>query len=102
MTVFTTMCPKERQTSDNLIIKDYCFIIEIFDKFSFSGILRGCLSHLTLNMPGFLQTGMAGRGGGDSSHLCNFCLNGPIDLKFGMLIVLGKISRNREKHSNKK
>ena len=27
-------------------LKDNCFIIEIFDKFSFSGILRGCLSHL--------------------------------------------------------
>ena len=26
------MCPKEQQTSDNLIVKDYCFIIEIFDK----------------------------------------------------------------------
>ena len=37
------MCPKEQQTSDNLIVKDYCFIIEIFDKFSFSGILRRCL-----------------------------------------------------------
>ena len=45
LTVFTTMCPKEQQTSDNLIVKDYCFIIEIFDKFSFSGILRGCLRH---------------------------------------------------------
>ena len=44
--MFTTMCPEEQQTSDNLIVKDYCFIIEIFDKFSFSGILRGCLSHL--------------------------------------------------------
>ena len=32
LTVFTTMCPKEQQTSDNLIVKDYCFIIEIFDK----------------------------------------------------------------------
>ena len=41
----TTMCSKEQQTSDNLIVKDYCFIIEIFDKFSFSGILRGCLRH---------------------------------------------------------
>ena len=41
--MFTTMCPKEQQTSDNLIVKDYCFIIEVFDKFSFSGILRGCL-----------------------------------------------------------
>ena len=30
--MFTTMCPKEQQTSDNLIAKDYCFIIEIFDK----------------------------------------------------------------------
>ena len=41
LTVFTTMC--QQQTSDNLILKDYCFIIDIFDKFSFSGILRGCL-----------------------------------------------------------
>ena len=30
--MFTTMCPKEQQTIDNLIVKDYCFIIEIFDK----------------------------------------------------------------------
>ena len=44
--MFTTMCPKEQQSSDNLIVKDYCFIIEIVDKFSFSGILRGCLGHL--------------------------------------------------------
>ena len=63
MTVFTTMCPKEQQTSDNLIIKDYCFVIEIFDKFSFIGIIRRCLSHLTLNRPGFLQIGIAGGGG---------------------------------------
>ena len=46
LTVFTTICPKEQQTSDNLIVKDYCFITEIFDKFSFSDILRGRLSHL--------------------------------------------------------
>ena len=26
--MFTTTCPKEQQTSDNLIVKDYCFIIE--------------------------------------------------------------------------
>ena len=26
------MSPKEQQTSDNLIFKDNCFIIEIFDK----------------------------------------------------------------------
>ena len=44
--MFTAMCPKEQQTRDNLIVKDFCFIIEIFDKFSFSGILRGSLSHL--------------------------------------------------------
>ena len=37
---------KEQQTSDNLIIKDSCFITETFDKCSFSGTLRGCLSHL--------------------------------------------------------
>ena len=30
--MFTTMCPREQQTSDNLIVKDYCFMIEIFDK----------------------------------------------------------------------
>ena len=46
LTVFTAMCPKEQQTSDNLIVKDYCFITELFDKFIFSGVLRGCLSHL--------------------------------------------------------
>ena len=46
LTVFTTMFPEEHQTSDNLIVEDYCFIIELFDKFSFSGIVRGCLSHL--------------------------------------------------------
>ena len=34
--MFTIMFPKEQQTSDNLNVKDYCFIIEIFDKFSFS------------------------------------------------------------------
>ena len=39
------MCRKEQHTSDNLIVKD-CFITEIFDKFSFSGILGGCFSHL--------------------------------------------------------
>ena len=38
---------KEQQTSDNLIVKDNCFIIEIFDNCSFSGILRGCLSNLS-------------------------------------------------------
>ena len=46
LTVFTTMCSEEQQSSDNQIVKDYSFIIKIFDKFSFSGILRGCLSHL--------------------------------------------------------
>ena len=46
LTVFTTMCPKEQQTSVNLIVKDNCFNIEIFDKCSFTGILRGCLSYL--------------------------------------------------------
>ena len=44
--MFTTVCPQEQQTNDNLIVKDNCFIIEIFDKFSFSGNLRRCLSHL--------------------------------------------------------
>ena len=44
--MFTTMCPEEQQTSDNLIVKDNCFIIEISDKFSFSGVFRRCLSPL--------------------------------------------------------
>ena len=44
--MITTMFPKEQQTSDNVIVKDNCFITEIFDKFNFSGILGGCLSHL--------------------------------------------------------
>ena len=44
--MFTIMSPKEQKTSDNLIVKDNCFIIEIFDKCSFSGILRGCFNHL--------------------------------------------------------
>ena len=43
--MFTTMCPKEQQTSDNMIVKDYCFIFEIFDGFRFSGIFRGCFSY---------------------------------------------------------
>ena len=43
--MFTTMRPKKQQTIDTLIVKDNCFIIEIFDKFSFSGTVRGCLSH---------------------------------------------------------
>ena len=32
LTAFTTMCPEEQQASDNLIVKDNCFINEIFDK----------------------------------------------------------------------
>ena len=47
LTVFATMCPREQQTSDNLIKKNNnLFIIEIFDKYSFICILRGCLIHL--------------------------------------------------------
>ena len=41
------MCPEEQQTSDNLFVKDYCFIIEIFDKFSFSGIVPTHMVTLT-------------------------------------------------------
>ena len=46
LTVFRTMCSKEQQTTDNLIVKDNCLIIEIFDKCSFSGVFGGCLSRL--------------------------------------------------------
>ena len=35
--MFTTMSPEVQQTSDNLIVKDNCFIIEIFN-FSFSAL----------------------------------------------------------------
>ena len=46
--MFTTMWPEEQQTSNDLIVTEgNCFIIEIFDKCSFSGILRGCLNHLS-------------------------------------------------------
>ena len=38
-----TICPEEQHTSDNLIVKEDCFIIEIFDKFSFIGIFRAGL-----------------------------------------------------------
>ena len=44
--MFTTMGPKEQETSDYLMVKDNCFFIEIFDKFSFSGIPSGCLSEV--------------------------------------------------------
>ena len=43
--MFTTMYPKEQQNSDNLIVEENCFIVEIFNKYVFSGIIRGCLSH---------------------------------------------------------
>ena len=67
---------------------------------------RTCKCELTLNRPGFLQIGMAwggggGGGGGGFCPLCNFCFDGPIDLKFGMQIVLGNISRYREKNPRK-
>ena len=38
MTVFTTMC-------SNLIVKDYCFIIEIFDKGPVKLIKRAKIAH---------------------------------------------------------
>ena len=44
--MFITICLKEQQTSDNLTVNDYCFITEIFDKFSFSGILWGMFKSL--------------------------------------------------------
>ena len=43
--MFTTMCPKEQQTSDNLIVKDYCFIIEIFDRGPVKLIKRVKIAH---------------------------------------------------------
>ena len=38
--MFTTMCPKKQETSDNLIVKDNCFVIEIFDKFRCLSLLN--------------------------------------------------------------
>ena len=38
--MFTSMSPEEQETSDNLIVKDNCFINEKFDRSGFSGILR--------------------------------------------------------------
>ena len=60
LTVFTTMFPNiinrkelvtmvlrsNKPVCDNLTVKDNCSIIEIFDKFSFISILKGCLCHL--------------------------------------------------------
>ena len=40
----TILCPNKQQTSDNSIVKENCFIIEMFHKSSFSGIPRRCLS----------------------------------------------------------
>ena len=47
--MFTTMCPKEQQTSENLIVKDYCFIIEIFDKGPVKLIKRVKIAHSFLH-----------------------------------------------------
>ena len=43
--MFTTTCPEERHTSDNLIVKDNCFIIEIFDKGHVKLIKRVKIAH---------------------------------------------------------
>ena len=57
--MFTTMCLKEQQTSDNLIVEDYCFISEIFDKFSFNGVLSPISTRLS-----YLVVALRGGGGG--------------------------------------
>ena len=49
-----------------------------------SSVQNLSLVTLTLNMPGFLQTGMTLGGGRFCPHPHDFCLNDPIDLKFGM------------------
>ena len=41
LTVFTTMCPKEHQISDDLIVEDYCFMIEILLKMEKWTVLIG-------------------------------------------------------------
>ena len=43
--MFTTMRPKEQQTSDNLIVKDKYFIVEIFDKEPVKLIKRVKIAH---------------------------------------------------------
>ena len=54
-------------------------------KLRFEYFLCGSNNLLTLNRPSFLQIGMA-EGGQilPPPPLCNFCLNGPIDLKLCM------------------
>ena len=44
------MFPKEQQTSDKLIVKDYCFIIEIFDKGPVKLIQRVKIAHSFLEL----------------------------------------------------
>ena len=48
--MFTTMCIKEQQTSDNLIFKDYCFITKIFDKGPVKQIQRMKIAHYFLHV----------------------------------------------------
>ena len=40
------MCSKEQQTSNNLIVKNNCFIIEISDKCSFSAVHKAVYTGL--------------------------------------------------------
>ena len=50
---------------------------------------------LTLNRPGYLQMqiGMAGERQILPLPICNFRLNGPIDLKLGIYIEIGNVFR---------
>ena len=61
------------------------------------------VASFTLYRSGFMQIGMA-EGGQilPPPPPRNFCLNGINDLKFGMWIVLGKISRYRVNNLRKK
>ena len=59
------------------------FLSKVIEEKPLVGRLEASTPSLTLNRTGFLQIGMAGEGR-FCSPLCNFCLNGPIDLRFGM------------------
>ena len=48
--MFTTMCPNAQQTSDNLIVEDYCFIIEIIVNRKKSGLFLFTMLKYIINL----------------------------------------------------
>ena len=61
-----------------------------------------CIGYVNPKQAGIFVDCYGREGGGQILlPLCNFCFNSPIDLKFVIYIVHGKISRYREKKLKK-